>query len=30
MTFRGGEVVTSTSTNSKAKIEKLVDELLYE
>ncbi|CAM9097803.1 unnamed protein product [Laminaria digitata] len=30
VTFRGGEVVTSTSTNSKAKIEKLVDELLHE
>ena len=30
VTFRGGEVVTATSTSSKAKIEKLVDELLYE
>lgn len=30
VTFRGGEVVTATSTSSKAKIEKLIDELLYE
>eukprot|EP00904_Undaria_pinnatifida_P009638 jgi/Undpi1/5804/HiC_scaffold_2.g01078.m1 len=29
VTFRRGEVVTSTSTSSKAKIEKLVEELLY-
>lgn len=30
VTFRGGELVTSTSTSSKAKIEKLVEELLYD
>ncbi|CAM9528800.1 unnamed protein product, partial [Hapterophycus canaliculatus] len=28
VTFREGEVVTSTATSSKKKIEKLVDELL--
>lgn len=30
VTFREGEVVTSTATSNKKKIEKLVEELLYE
>lgn len=30
VTFRGGEVVTSTATSSKKKIEKLLDELLHQ
>eukprot|EP00903_Cladosiphon_okamuranus_P005443 g5428.t1 len=30
VTFREGEVVTSTATSNKKKIERLVDELLYE
>lgn len=30
VTFREGEVVTSTATSNKKKIEKLVEELLYQ
>lgn len=30
VTFREGEVVTSTATSNKKKIEKLVEELMYE